>query len=67
MLSFGVTIPATVLQRSDIPEGLMSYPVLQTDRLTAVTQPKNAFLPLFVRKTPNVFSKFLFFCDVIVC
>jgi hypothetical protein len=27
MLSFGVTIPATVPQRSEIPEGLKNYPV----------------------------------------
>ena len=27
MLPFGVTIPTTVLQRSEIPEGLMNYPV----------------------------------------
>jgi hypothetical protein len=27
MLPFGVTIPAAVLQRSDIPEGLMNYPL----------------------------------------
>ena len=27
MLSFGVGIPATVPQRSEIPEGLMNYPV----------------------------------------
>jgi hypothetical protein len=27
MLPFGVTIPATVPQRSEIPEGLMNYPV----------------------------------------
>jgi hypothetical protein len=27
MLTFGVTIPATVPQRSEIPEGLMNYPV----------------------------------------
>ena len=26
MLSFSVTIPATVSQRSEIPEGLMNYP-----------------------------------------
>jgi hypothetical protein len=26
MLRFGVTIPATVPQRSEIPEGLMNYP-----------------------------------------
>jgi pseudouridine-5'-phosphate glycosidase len=28
MLPFGVTIPATVPQRSEIPEGHMNYPVL---------------------------------------
>jgi hypothetical protein len=28
MLPFGVTIPASVSQRSEIPEGLMSYPVV---------------------------------------
>ena len=27
MLYFGVTIPATVPQRSEIPEGLTNYPV----------------------------------------
>jgi hypothetical protein len=27
MLPFGVTIPDTVPQRSEIPEGLMNYPV----------------------------------------
>ena len=27
MLPFGVTIPATVPQRSEFPEGLMNYPV----------------------------------------
>jgi hypothetical protein len=27
MIPFGVTIPATVPQRSDIPERLMNYPV----------------------------------------
>jgi hypothetical protein len=27
MLPFGVTIPATLLQRLEIPEGLMNYPV----------------------------------------
>jgi hypothetical protein len=30
MLPFGVTIPATVPQRSEIPEGLMHYPVLKS-------------------------------------
>ena len=27
MLPYGVTIPATVTQKSEIPEGLMNYPV----------------------------------------
>jgi hypothetical protein len=27
MLPFGVTIPATVPQRSEFPEGLLNYPV----------------------------------------
>ena len=27
MLPFGVTVPATVPQRSETPEGLMNYPV----------------------------------------
>jgi hypothetical protein len=30
MLPFGVTIPATVPQGSEIPEGLMNNPVLTT-------------------------------------
>jgi hypothetical protein len=29
MLPFGVIIPATVPQRSEIPEGLMNYPVVK--------------------------------------
>jgi hypothetical protein len=32
MLPFGVTIPATVPQRSEIPKGLTNYPVLVTYR-----------------------------------
>jgi hypothetical protein len=31
MLPFGVTIPATIPQRSEIPEGLMNYPVLSVE------------------------------------
>jgi hypothetical protein len=27
MILFGVTIPATVPQRSEFPEGIMNYPV----------------------------------------
>jgi hypothetical protein len=29
MLPFGMTIPATVPQRLEIPEGLMNYPVYE--------------------------------------
>jgi hypothetical protein len=31
MLPFGVIIPATVQQRSEIPEGLMDYPAFTTE------------------------------------
>ena len=31
MLPFGVTIPATVPQSSEIPEGLMNYPVFRLE------------------------------------
>jgi hypothetical protein len=37
MLPFGVTIPATVSQGSEIPEGLMNNPVyifVETDRVS---------------------------------
>jgi hypothetical protein len=30
MLPFGITIPATVPQKSEIPEGLMNYPVYKS-------------------------------------
>jgi hypothetical protein len=30
MLTFEVTIPASVPQRSEIPEGLMNYPVYKS-------------------------------------
>jgi hypothetical protein len=36
MLPYGVTIPATVPQRLEIPEGLMNYPVLFYHASTAV-------------------------------
>ena len=31
MLPFGLTIPATVPQRSEIPDGLMNYSVFSVD------------------------------------
>jgi len=33
MLPFGVTIPATVPQRSEIPEGLKNYPIFKIGRI----------------------------------
>jgi len=46
MLPFGVTIPATVPQRSEIPEGLMNYPIyiysfssLSVDRSKTLPKP----------------------------
>ena len=36
MLPFGVTISATVQQRSEIPERLLNYPVLQCMRVHLV-------------------------------
>jgi hypothetical protein len=33
MLPFGVTIPTTVPQRSEIPKGLMNYPVFITQEI----------------------------------
>jgi hypothetical protein len=34
MLPFGVTIPTSVPQRSEFPEGLMNYPVFLDDIFT---------------------------------
>jgi len=36
MLPFGMTIPATVPQKSEIPEGLMNYPIHTCTRKTVV-------------------------------
>jgi len=36
MLPFGVTIPATVPQRSEIPEGLMNCPVFWKKKLLGI-------------------------------
>ena len=49
MLLFGVTIPAPVPQRSEIPEGLMNYPVQIVHLLTRaeVANCSHLKLPLF--------------------
>ena len=36
MLPFDVTIPATVPQRSEIPVGLMNYPVVREEAVIGV-------------------------------
>jgi hypothetical protein len=41
MFPFGVTIPVTVPQRSEIPEGLLNYPVFIA---LLVLNKKNSFL-----------------------
>jgi len=38
MLPFGMTIPATVPQKLEIPEGLMNYPVLNIHPLPQALQ-----------------------------
>jgi hypothetical protein len=53
MLPFGVTIPATVSQRLDIPEGLMNYPVVT--------------IVHFIRKDFVLLLKFLHIIDVSYC
>ena len=40
MLTFGVTIPATVPQRSEIPDGLTNYPVFSSHNLPNVLRKK---------------------------
>ena len=63
MLPFGVTIPATVPQRSEIPEGLMNYPVLHW----AVSEQRSKKEQLVLRKkrvyedVSNYLKKFFIF------
>jgi hypothetical protein len=58
MLPFGVTIPATLPQRTEILEGLMSYPVLPRKDSTFIS-----FSSVF-----NFDSKiFAEFTDVVKC
>jgi len=65
MLPFGVTIRATVPQRSEIPEGLMNDPVYDTTECLATGQRRvtppcaaagelRALLPALRRKNPSV-------------
>ena len=42
MLPFGVTIPVTVPQRSEIPEGLMNNPVFEKKELRKFLSNSNA-------------------------
>jgi hypothetical protein len=52
MLTFGVTIPATVPQGSDIPEGLMNYSVYMEERLCY----KSSFYRLWVNGLQHEFE-----------
>jgi hypothetical protein len=48
MLPFGVTIPATVPQRSEIPEGLMNYPVFINEHLDICGELYNLFVRTYI-------------------
>jgi len=62
MLSFGVTIPATVPQRSEIPEGFMNYPVLGNMEIYCIF--KMWCIIGFVYKKTHLFNNFVFlFCN----
>jgi len=50
MLPFSVTIPATVPQWSEIPEGLMNYPILKEENCKYVEK-KTVPMPLFPSQT----------------
>ena len=59
MLHFGVTIPANVPQRSEIPEELMDYPVYIVYKLTAsINKPQTESKPKHLG-IPKVISKAL--------
>ena len=54
MLPFGVTIPATVPQRSEIPERLMNYPVFWlSDQRIEMTVLRRFFYFKFLKKAQN--------------
>jgi hypothetical protein len=49
MLPFGVTVLATVLQKSEIPEGIMNYPVFIGEKKfkkEIVEENAHAFYPI---------------------
>jgi hypothetical protein len=55
MFLFGVTIPATVPQGSEIPEGLMNNPVyLNFSRLFPTIKGKNRVANNFIHNIPNL-------------
>ena len=49
MLPFGVAISATVPQRSEIPEGLMNYPVLWKKLVISIIS-SNQLMHMFIKK-----------------
>jgi len=62
MLPFGVTIPATVLQRSKIPEVLTNYPVY---RRVNQLKPLNMFY-LVIDWTKKAHNDFIFQCSIVL-
>ena len=73
MLPFGVTIPATVQQRSEIPERLMNYPAFVLDHAgsSASTLPHIQWIPRVLsakvktkRKAQGAKNQTLRFCSV---
>jgi hypothetical protein len=60
MLPFGVTIPASVPQRSEIPEELMNYPVQREISFISVHN-KGLKQPLFLSKAFMIIIYFNFY------
>ena len=52
MLPFGVTIPVTVPQKSEIPEGLMNNPVYSQHNRLITEQLANDINPLYEQAYP---------------
>jgi len=61
MLPFGVTIPATVPQRLEIPEGLVNYPEIEKQNGDTTTK-ENQGLVLERRNNYKSSSTFVFAC-----
>jgi hypothetical protein len=73
MLPFGVTIPATVPQRLEIPEGLMNYPVHNAspyyfpfyEQRVDLSNYRSNSMPVFTDSLEGVVRKFICLRQVI--